>query len=259
MSVLEENKDERSELDTTDLSRIRNFCSIFIILNIIEITIYLIFFNIIDYLIILGISLLSVAPALVANMSMTLTGGEKLGPVDFGKNFFDNKRIFGKGKTWMGLIGGIIIGSIVGIILIPTVHLPITLFADNQYLEYLKGNPDVVNAIKMPGIFSIIFITIKGGMSFSWEILILRAILLSIGAPIGDLVGSFIKRRLNYERGQQLLLIDQLDFIIIALLIALPVYPISFICLIRIILFLPLILVLANIIAYKTGKKSVPW
>ena len=259
MSDLMDKKTEKSELDEKDLNRIRNFCVIFIILNIIEITIYLIFFTIIDYLIILGISILSIAPALIANMSMTLTGGDKLGPVDFGKNFFDDKRIFGKGKTWTGLIGGIIIGSIVGIILIPSVHLPVSFFADAQYIEYLAGNPVVVLAIKIPGIFSIIDATVKGGIVFSWIILIIRAILLSIGAAFGDLVGSFIKRRLNYERGQQLLLIDQLDFIFIALLIALPVYNISIFNIIRIILFLPLILVLANYIAYKTGKKSVPW
>lgn len=35
-------------------------------------------------------------------------------PIDFGKNFFDGKRIFGNGKTWNGLILGIFVGTLVG-------------------------------------------------------------------------------------------------------------------------------------------------
>ncbi|MHA1894710.1 MAG: CDP-archaeol synthase [Candidatus Helarchaeota archaeon] len=260
MSDFKDNNKKKSELAEKDINRIKNFCGIFIIINIIEIVIYLVFFTIIDYLIILGISILSVAPALIANMSMTLTGGnEKLGPVDFGKNFFDGNRIFGKGKTWSGLIGGICIGTIVGIILVPSLHFPIAIFADNQHLEFLSGNPDVVNSIKMPGIWNIIDTTIKGGSIFLWGSLMIRALFLSIGAPLGDLLGSFIKRRLNYDRGQQLLILDQFDFIIIALLIALPWYLIPIPCLIHIIIFLPLVLILANFIAYKSGKKTVPW
>lgn len=257
---MSQNNNNNSELEERDIVRIKNFTVLFIIINIIVVIIYLVFFTAIDYLIILGISLLSIAPALIANASMTLTGGnEKLGPVDFGKNFFDGERIFGKGKTWSGMIGGIIIGSLVGIILIPTAHLAIAIFVDNQYALYLAGDPGVVNAIALPGIFTIIDVTIKGGTTFNWIGLIIRVILLSIGAPLGDLVGSFIKRRLKFGRGQQLLVLDQLDFIIIALLIALPVYVVSPVCLLQIIIFLPLILVLANLIAYKSGKKSVPW
>ncbi len=251
---------KNSNLEEGDINRITRFTVLFIMINLIVVIIYLIFFTIIDYLIILGISLLSIAPALISNASMTLTGGnEKLGAVDFGKNFFDGNRIFGEGKSWSGLIGGICIGSLIGFLLIPLVHLPIALFADNQYALYLAGDPDVVNAIALPNIFTIIDVTIKGGTTFNWLGLFIRVILLSIGAPFGDLVGSFIKRRLKYDRGQQLLFLDQLDFIIISLLLALPVYIISYVCLIQIIIFLPLILVLANLIAYKTGKKSVPW
>ena len=252
---MSQNNNNNSELEERDIQRIINFTILFIMINVIVVIIYLVFFTAIDYLIILGISLLSIAPALIANASMTLTGGnERLGPVDFGKNFFDGNRIFGKGKSWSGMIGGICIGTIVGIILIPAAHLPIALFADNQYALYLAGDPNVVNAIKLPGIFTIIDLTIKGGATFNWVGLIIRVMLLSIGAPLGDLCGSFIKRRLKFERGQQLLILDQLDFIIIALLIALPVYVVSLACLIQIVIFLPLILVLANLIAYKTGK-----
>lgn len=35
-------------------------------------------------------------------------------PVDFSRNFFDRKRIFGDGKTWNGLAIGILVGALVG-------------------------------------------------------------------------------------------------------------------------------------------------
>lgn len=37
-------------------------------------------------------------------------------PIDFGKNFIDNKRIFGNNKTWKGLILSVLICSVISII-----------------------------------------------------------------------------------------------------------------------------------------------
>ena len=48
---------------------------------------------------------------------------------------------------------------------------------------------------------------------------------LSIGALLGDLVGSFIKRRLNLKPGVSLPVIDQISFVVFALLLALVVEP----------------------------------
>ena len=53
------------------------------------------------------------------------------------------------------------------------------------------------------------------------EILIInRALAMSIGAHIGDLTGSFIKRRINIQPGKSLPVMDQLGFLYFALIFA---------------------------------------
>lgn len=77
------------------------------------------------------------------------------------------------------------------------------------------------------------------------------------GALIGDACGSFVKRRMNIKRGQPTLFLDQLDFVVVALLFAsiiviLPFYMVILILIISFILHLS-----ANIIAYFFGIKKV--
>ncbi len=82
---------------------------------------------------------------------------------------------------------------------------------------------------------------------------------LSLGALIGDLIGSFIKRRLNLKPGESLPLSDQLDFVLVALLFGLLVSPPSpTAALIMIILTGPVHL-LVNAIAYLLRLKKTPW
>ncbi len=84
---------------------------------------------------------------------------------------------------------------------------------------------------------------------------------LSIGALLGDLVGSFIKRRLNLKPGVPLPVIDQISFVVFALLLALVVEPNLFPPL-RIILVIALtgpIHILVNFIAYLLHLKDEPW
>lgn len=54
-------------------------------------------------------------PAYVPNPAAVVFGGGT--PIDFGKNFSDNRRIFGDGKTFRGLFGGILTGVAVGFLL----------------------------------------------------------------------------------------------------------------------------------------------
>ncbi|MEM3816256.1 MAG: CDP-2,3-bis-(O-geranylgeranyl)-sn-glycerol synthase, partial [Candidatus Bathyarchaeia archaeon] len=56
---------------------------------------------------------------------------------------------------------------------------------------------------------------------------VLRGFSLSLGALTGDLIGSFIKRRLNLKPGAPLPVIDQLSFVIFALLFSLIIEPSS--------------------------------
>ncbi len=77
------------------------------------------------------------------------------------------------------------------------------------------------------------------------------------GALIGDACGSFIKRRLNVESGRPAPILDQLDFVVGALVFAslIVVIPIEMIVIILVIsVFLHLG---ANIIAYLLGLKKV--
>lgn len=88
----------------------------------------------------------------------------------------------------------------------------------------------------------------------------LLGFLLSLGALTGDLFGSFIKRRLNISPGEAFPPLDQLDFVLFALLFAsftgdLPT-PIGIIAII--VLTIPLHL-FANFIAYLLRLKDSPW
>jgi len=84
---------------------------------------------------------------------------------------------------------------------------------------------------------------------------------LSLGALIGDLFGSFMKRRLDLKPGASLPLIDQLNFVLFALLFALIAEPssISPLSAILIIALTGPIHVLVNFIAYLLRLKDNPW
>ncbi|HMK53312.1 MAG TPA: CDP-2,3-bis-(O-geranylgeranyl)-sn-glycerol synthase [Methanobacteriaceae archaeon] len=77
------------------------------------------------------------------------------------------------------------------------------------------------------------------------------------GALVGDACGSFIKRRLKVERGRPAPLLDQLDFVIGALIFASLVVSIPFNLIILIIIITIFLHLGANIIAYLLGMKDV--
>ncbi len=162
--------------------------------------------------------ILFLLPPYVANAVPVIFGGGA--PVDFGMSAWDGRRWLGDGKTWKGLIVGIVAGVIVG---------------------YAEAG-------------------VTGNSAFAF-----LAFLSSSGAMLGDMLGSFIKRRLNYERGRPSLLMDQLLFIIVALLLP---YFILAAMLPQVLLPEAVVLVLVvtyvlhrvmNIIANLLGLKKVPW
>ncbi len=131
-------------------------------------------------------SLWLILPAYIANGCAALLGGGI--PIDFGKNYKDGKRIFGDGKTWRGLILGILFGMIGGFSL--SIVAKIITPTDYNFISFEKldftGFP-----IMIPIIFSI-----------------------SFGALFGDIVESFFKRRFSIERGKDWIPFDQVDFIL---------------------------------------------
>jgi CDP-2,3-bis-(O-geranylgeranyl)-sn-glycerol synthase len=56
---------------------------------------------------------------------------------------------------------------------------------------------------------------------------ILFGFLLSLGALFGDLFGAFLKRRMGFAPGELLPVVDQIDFIIGAILFSIPLHMIS--------------------------------
>jgi len=81
----------------------------------------------------------------------------------------------------------------------------------------------------------------------------------SLGALLGDLLGAFIKRRFVFEPGSPFPILDQLDFILGALLLSYPTYHVGLGTVIILVVFTPPIHLLANYVAYRLGVKRNWW
>ncbi len=97
----------------------------------------------------------------------------------------------------------------------------------------------------------------------------------SIGALLGDLCGAFVKRRAGFERGQPAPLLDQLDFVLGAYLLAIVVnygigegasvfgngIPVGeqLTIVLTSLYIIPIIHLLTNAGAYKLKLKTNPW
>jgi CDP-2,3-bis-(O-geranylgeranyl)-sn-glycerol synthase len=164
-------------------------------------------------------------PAYVPNPVAALLGGGT--PVDLGRNFSDGNRIFGEGKTYRGLLTGILAGFITGLILI-----------------WL--------AARFPG-------------ASLPQHTFLSVSLLATGALFGDLVKSFFKRRFNVERGAKWPVADQYDLVAGAFLLLLAGDPawlfatVTLPVVLVILIITPVLHRATNIIGYMFKVKEVPW
>ncbi len=173
-----------------------------------------------ELIIIIVKSVWFIFPAYIANgLPLALGGGT---PVDFGKNFIDGYRVLGDGKTFRGFFFGFWGGILTG-----------------RFQMFLISRPGFPSGLKIP---------------WGWEIVLL----LTIGSLLGDVIASFIKRRLGIERGQSAPLLDQLDFSIGAILLASIFWPPPIEILVTILLVTPIIHLAGNSIAYRVGIKSEP-
>lgn len=232
----------------------------FVFLILINFLIISIIFTWADWVSLLIFTLLFIVPAYLSNASMVFTGGGK--PIDGGRNFRDGRRILGDHKTWNGLKGPLYIGIPISFFLfllfnvlwLPIREIVLESLAQGQYILY--SNVEVFKYYFIGGEFPINFI-----------ILIIRIILASYGAVIGDLIGSFLKRRVNIGSGAPFWIIDQLDFALCALLfVSIPsfFFPTYFLLpdlfiIIFLLILTPAVSIIANTIAYITGLKDVPW
>jgi len=78
----------------------------------------------------------------------------------------------------------------------------------------------------------------------------LLGFILSLGAMIGDLFGSFIKRRLNLKPGAPLPVSDQIDFVLVALLFGVLIEPPTLNAALIVIVLTGPIHLMVNVIAY---------
>jgi len=88
---------------------------------------------------------------------------------------------------------------------------------------------------------------------------LLRGFLLGAGAIGGDIAGSFIKRRFNIESGDAAPLLDQLDFMIGAIILMYPLGLPPLEIILMSILITPFVHLISNAVWYLAGKKEVWW
>ncbi len=89
--------------------------------------------------------------------------------------------------------------------------------------------------------------------------LIALAVLASTGALLGDLTGAFLKRRLKIQPGDPLPGVDQLDFVIGAVVLVSALFTPSFGTGLILFCVTPPIHFLTNVGAYMLGLKSTYW
>lgn len=166
-------------------------------------------------------------PAYLPNNFAALFGGGA--PIDMGLNFADGKRIFGGGKTFRGTVAGTAAGVAVGLLqnmIAPACGLPTFGDGKTQFLILIG---------------------------------------LSLGAMLGDLAASFIKRRMGMERGAAFILVDQIDFVLGCWALTLLISPSWFLAnftlpvIIIVLIVTPVLHRLTNIIGYRIGAKREPW
>ncbi|MEK6949391.1 MAG: CDP-2,3-bis-(O-geranylgeranyl)-sn-glycerol synthase [Nanoarchaeota archaeon] len=168
-----------------------------------------------------------ILPAYFANMAPVIVKDffKKIAiPLDFGKTLGD-KPIFGEHKTFRGLIFGVLFAIIL-------THMQYLLYQNNIFTD-----------------FAIVDYS-------NW---LLIGFLLGLGAMIGDLIKSFLKRRLGYEPGKPFIPFDQTDFIIGALAFTYPITKLSFYKMLIIWTVSFVLHIIVNHIAFYTGIRREKW
>jgi CDP-2,3-bis-(O-geranylgeranyl)-sn-glycerol synthase len=87
---------------------------------------------------------------------------------------------------------------------------------------------------------------------------ILFAILIPLGALLGDLTGAFFKRRLGITPGGLLPIVDQVDFVVGAIVFSLPLAIVNWELGVTVLIITPPIHLLTNFLAFKMKLKKHP-
>jgi len=233
-------------INPKDLQKERKFNIIFGSLLLIYCLVWAVQYTILDALAILGLFILVLVPSFAANGMMVIAGkmkGIKRYPIDGGRKFKDGTRILGDGKSWNGFIGGWLSGFLISAVICWWFFQMIASATNYEVLKYITK--DYIDTFIAAGINPMTYF--------------ISQLFIALGSPIGDMIGSFFKRRRKKHRGDVFLFWDQNDFVIISGLIALIWFPLHWYFWIFMLLATPLLTALANLIGYYIGKKDVPW
>lgn len=170
-------------------------------------------------------------PAYFANMTPPLIKKAKLfsflnREVDFGKKFL-GQPIFGKHKSWRGVILGILVGMVTALL-----QLRLYQFSAVQKIslfDYQKIN------------------------------ILLFGFLISAGAVFGDLLFAFIKRRLKMEPGVRFIPFDQTNYVIGAAIFLTPYLKIDILVWVAIFILTFLLHIIFNRLGYYLKLHRARW
>ena len=178
-------------------------------------------------LVLVAVAFWAMLPAYVPNNAAVLAGGGA--PIDGGRTM-GGRRLLGDGKTWRGTA----VGTLVGVLLAQGLNL----------LAPILTRTIGVDLPTFP---------------------LAAAVGLALGAMLGDIGASFLKRRTGRERGAAFPVVDQLDFVAGALvctalfdlawftdIFTLPVVGV-------VVVLTPVLHVATNGIAYLLGLKDEPY
>jgi len=178
---------------------------------------------------VLAVAFWGMLPAYVPNNAAVLLGGGP--PIDGGRTL-GGRRLLGDGKTWRGTVAGVLAGILVAL-----------------GLDAATAGARSATGIALPAFPPAV------------------AVALPAGAMAGDVVASFLKRRLGRARGAAVPGLDQLDFVAGALVAAAAVdagwVRATFLddptVLLVVVVVTPLLHVLTNVAAYALGLKDEPY
>jgi CDP-2,3-bis-(O-geranylgeranyl)-sn-glycerol synthase len=168
-----------------------------------------------------------ILPAYVPNNVAVLAGGGP--PIDGGATW-GGRRLLGDGKTWRGTVAGTTAGA----------ALALALNALGPTLSAGSG-------VDLPQFPPAVVVS------------------LPLGAMLGDVVASFLKRRSGRERGAPFPGLDQLDFVVLALALTFLVAPgwtletFTLPVLMIVLVATPGLHLFTNYVAFRLNLKSEPY
>ncbi|MHA1648122.1 MAG: CDP-archaeol synthase [Promethearchaeota archaeon] len=210
-----------------------------------------IFYSLLDGIVALGLGFFILLPSFFTNGMMVIAGKIKIikrYPIDGGRFHKDGNRILGDGKSWNGFIGGWIGGFLVSAAI--SWWFFIRIYNANDF-----GSLHFFTKEKITSFISLIVVSGK----INWVNYFLSQAIIALGSPLGDMIGSYFKRRRAHKRGEVFLFWDQNDFIIISGLIALIWFPLTWYYWIFLLMLTPILTALSNWLGYLLKQKDVPW